>query len=107
MEVEEKAFLAEEIENRQLLFGAGRAVGAAGLRDCDYCAVGKCPQGRALSEPPGASIWSAMGPPESKPDIRIHFSSWNLHLKLRPQQERTCKSWQTGQSKEELGLELV
>ena len=28
MEVEGKAFLAEEIENRQLLFGAGRAVGA-------------------------------------------------------------------------------
>lgn len=35
MEVEGKAFLAEEIENRQLLFGAGRAVGASGLRDCD------------------------------------------------------------------------
>lgn len=35
MEVEGKAFLAEEIENRQFLFGAGREVGASSLRGCD------------------------------------------------------------------------
>lgn len=39
-----KGIPGEEIENRQLLFGAGRAVGASGfLWDCDWCAVGKCP----------------------------------------------------------------
>lgn len=34
-EVEGRALMAEEIENRQLLFGAGREVGTSGLRSCD------------------------------------------------------------------------
>lgn len=35
MEVEEKAFQTEGIENRQHLFGTGREVDALGLRSCD------------------------------------------------------------------------